>query len=1120
MRFLRYTAIVFGVLVLLTGTAWFWAMHTSSGARFMLDRAEPFGLTVAAIDGSIGSGVELAGIRFANDAVDVSVAELTASFDIGLFPLDITVTTARASDVSIVVAEPDDQAAAARPPGEALESLVLPLPITISDLRATDIAVDAAGQQRRIDVVELAATWFEKIEIGRLYVSAYDVAVTGAADLDPASGVLTADASVDDVLDIDAEASLTDEISAVASIAITGLELAGYVDNWPAGFPIDGSVEAAVDSARLQLSDSILRIRGTDAQINLGARLDRVTEELQANVGWVNLRWPLRAEVTRIRSDVGDLVLSGNVDDWTVAGNIEIEADDIPAGAFQIEGEGARHSLAGRIVDSDVFGGRVAGEVSFEWLDPRAWSANLEVSNINLDWLDSEWPAVISGRIDSHGTGDPFTLHAVLDDIDGKLRGLPLQVDGTIDLDTKSFVADYLRIVHGTSRATLDGSMHDAQGLQFDAEVDDLATYMEGVTGSLAATGTVSLADGEEGVDLALQSPSLMIGETEVSDVVVGVTATPGLQLLRFDAVQLGTEFGIALEGVFEDWLRPWDSAFVGTIDDFNIALEDEHSMVLVDDAPLEFQRDGMTLTDFCIGDETGSSLCSDVRWSRSSGEFALDLELADVPIALVEHVATSQLEFDQRVSGSVDWLRTADGRSSGNGKLQVSAGRVLRVANETVSVETGPGNIDFRIEDGRLLSGDLRLPLPGSGNVAGQFEVLDVRRFRDSTIVGGIDADIEDIAALTLLTSAFDSASGHLRIRLDMGGTLQDPRLNGQATLSGGSFHYLPLGLRLDEVDLTAALDENYRAEVTGTFKAGDGRGQLVSHADYGNAEFPGLLFKLQGSNLTLVDVPDVHIEINPDIDITLDGDTLSIDGSLVVPRARVKPTNLTVARVNESEDVIIVAGELPDPPEEPKRQTDLSYEGKLNIELGDDVAVDLDLASASISGAVAFEWLGDVMPTANGRYSIDGSVEAFGQVLDIREGIINFPRVPADQPNIRVAAEREIYGNTQVKRAGILIDGPVSRPTVEAYTMPMTTEERALALLVTGSDFDYEQGVGAIDFGTYIAPRLFVSYGVGVFERENIISARFDLARGFGIKASSGSKESGIDLNYRFEN
>ncbi|MDH3984254.1 MAG: translocation/assembly module TamB domain-containing protein, partial [Gammaproteobacteria bacterium] len=98
--------------------------------------------------------------------------------------------------------------------------------------------------------------------------------------------------------------------------------------------------------------------------------------------------------------------------------------------------------------------------------------------------------------------------------------------------------------------------------------------------------------------------------------------------------------------------------------------------------------------------------------------------------------------------------------------------------------------------------------------------------------------------------------------------------------------------------------------------------------------------------------------------------------------------------------------------------------------------------------------------------------------------------------------------------------VDGPANRLTVSPYTMPPTTEERAMALLVTGSDFDYEQGVGAIDFGTYIAPRLFISYGVGVFERENVISARYDITKGFGVKASSGSKESGVDLNYRFEN
>ncbi len=157
--------------------------------------------------------------------------------------------------------------------------------------------------------------------------------------------------------------------------------------------------------------------------------------------------------------------------------------------------------------------------------------------------------------------------------------------------------------------------------------------------------------------------------------------------------------------------------------------------------------------------------------------------------------------------------------------------------------------------------------------------------------------------------------------------------------------------------------------------------------------------------------------------------------------------------------------------------------------------------------------------MPTGRGRYNVNGTVEAFGQVLNISEGRVSFPGVPATDPLLDIRATREIFGNTQVKRAGVLVQGPVRRPTIEAYTYPITTEERALTLLVTGNDFDYEQGVGAIDFGTYIAPRLFLSYGVGVFDRENIVTARYDLTTGFGVRATSGSRESGVDLTYRIE-
>ena len=219
----------------------------------------------------------------------------------------------------------------------------------------------------------------------------------------------------------------------------------------------------------------------------------------------------------------------------------------------------------------------------------------------------------------------------------------------------------------------------------------------------------------------------------------------------------------------------------------------------------------------------------------------------------------------------------------------------------------------------------------------------------------------------------------------------------------------------------------------------------------------------------------------------------------------------------MNESEDVVIVAGELPS--DDRATSSNLQIEGELGVALGPDVIVDLDVAKDSVAGRTVFTWDGDAIPMANGRYDISGQIQAFGQVLDIEEGGVRFSDTRADDPYVRIRAEREIYGNSQVKRAGVLVDGQVSRPTIEAYTNPVTTEERALTLLVTGSDFDLESGAGAIDFGTYIAPKLFVSYGVGVFDRDNVISARYDLTSGFGVKATSGQKESGVDLIYRFE-
>jgi len=185
----------------------------------------------------------------------------------------------------------------------------------------------------------------------------------------------------------------------------------------------------------------------------------------------------------------------------------------------------------------------------------------------------------------------------------------------------------------------------------------------------------------------------------------------------------------------------------------------------------------------------------------------------------------------------------------------------------------------------------------------------------------------------------------------------------------------------------------------------------------------------------------------------------------------------------------------------------------------LGDNVTVTLERATAHLSGRTTFVWNGDPVPIGDGSFAMTGKVKAYGQLLEISDGRIRFPRKPADNPQLDIRAEREIFGNQQVKRAGVQISGTLRQPSLQTYTEPMTTQERALTLLMTGNDFSYEQGVGAVEVGMYVAPRLYVSYGIGLFDDQNVIRARYDLRGGLGIKATSGEREAGADISYTLE-
>lgn len=1152
MKYLRYPFLLALVLAFATGCAWFWLLHTTSGARWILLQAgSAAGLNFQSIDGDFGSGLEVHRLSLVNNSVDLTIELVTATIDVDVFPASLEVTTATASKVDVRLVESTASEKSDTAVGEILRSLVSPIPVLISDFRAAEITVTRSGESQHVDALLLVGLWHEEVRIERLDLSRrdFDIGLSGSIDLQhrnswnaqahiqlyqPLTGLseilpvtvsangfpdnVEVDAAIGSFATIGGKAQWRGEFTTVADVVLDGMDLNEVIENWPSGFPLSGKLNVSLDDAKIALTDSILEIGGTSALVRIDASMDRVSERIAGRVSWQNLRWPLPASEAQVRSGTGDIQLAGAIDDWTVNGSIAVSADGLETGTFVIDGRGTRESVEGEILDSQVFGGRAAGRVAYFWDDMKPWSAVLDVTNLELGTLLPEWPGRLSGHIDARGTLEPFALELKLGDIAGEIRGESLIADGGIDIKNSEFTAHALNVEFGQSRVALDGSLSKHEGLTFDAEIADVGIYVDELAGALRTRGRASMTDTAASFELEASSSHIAIAKVEFANVELQAQGTHITQELQLRADHLDTPIKVSLAGAFDNWQEPLESVWRGRVESFDIDLGDEHSMTLPDVSTIELSLQHAAIQEFCIADKTGSSLCLDAAWS-ADGSYSASSTMTGLPMNFIEHFVETSFRFDQSISGTFDWLHSTSS-TGGNGKLKFSAGQMTSGDDGTVLLRNGEGIVDFEVENGTLLAGDLILPLPGRGEVTANFSVLDVRELAGSGIAGDVAIDITDLSALAPLSSLIDSASGRLLAQAELSGTLRVPKVSANFEVRNASIAYLPLGLELDEINMSGELDESWRADLAGTFRAGGGRGEIVSRADYSDVNRPGLQFKLKGNNLTLVNVPDVFVAVNPDIDVQFDPETLTINGELLVPKALIKPINLATSKVTESEDVVIIAGELPDLQKEVVVDTGLQYAGELSVALGDSVVVKLDLATARVTGSTTFTWRGTPIPMASGRYNIAGSIAAFGQVLEIEEGAVRFPNVPANRPHIRIIAEREIYGNTQVKRAGVLVDGPISRPTIEAFTQPVTSEERALTLLVTGSDFDYEQGVGAIDFGTYIAPRLFVSYGIGVFERENILSARYDLNKGFGIKASSGSKEAGVDLNYRFEN
>jgi len=189
------------------------------------------------------------------------------------------------------------------------------------------------------------------------------------------------------------------------------------------------------------------------------------------------------------------------------------------------------------------------------------------------------------------------------------------------------------------------------------------------------------------------------------------------------------------------------------------------------------------------------------------------------------------------------------------------------------------------------------------------------------------------------------------------------------------------------------------------------------------------------------------------------------------------------------------------------------------------------------------------------------DGAYSFHGVDLAVDQGRLIFTNTPVDNPGLDITATRKL---DQVL-AGVRVLGSLKKPHATLYSRPPLPEADILAYLIAGKPMDFasrEEGNrlrnaasslggaagsllakeigsrfglgGLLDeigvetpggtesaslfLGKYLTPRLYLQYGLGVFQPSNAFRLRYKLNEHWQLQSETG-EQSGADILFEWE-
>ena len=580
------------------------------------------------------------------------------------------------------------------------------------------------------------------------------------------------------------------------------------------------------------------------------------------------------------------------------------------------------------------------------------------------------------------------------------------------------------------------------------------------------------------------------------------------------------------------------------------------------------YGNDKVSWQQLCLSNK-GSKLCSKGFFAPNSWQvsaYSDSIDLHNLP-----RVATS-LTQSGKVNFNIDLQKKA--KQSIAGKLTINlldyavASSSSSVGSSTVIVPSAKLNI---IMQRKTWQANFLAQLVGKDKLAAK---LDLNA--NKTIDGTLSTNLNDLHEYTTLFPDLYRLNGKIAGTLNVAGTIAKPKYQGQIKLTNFSAVIPSIGLLLTNTK-ASIIGNDDKLNFVASASSAQGDLKLNSLMSFSNLQ-PNISAKISGKDFLLMDIKAIRLYVSPDLSFKLLNWRQELSGTVTIPKANInsdlihKQEQLSrdIVWINKKGQVVkpepilpfyskikLIAGD------------DVNFKG---YGMAAKVTGNIEINSYPRQSAIGNGQL-TLIDASYKQYGKKFNISN-GHIIFNHSPIDNPALSMTASYNIAGSGSSA----TNEITVGVKISGTIENPKFSLFSNPAMSEENILSYMVLGVPANSLQGEdkntlsnaallfalnggdqsilnslqrnldldqisfgnisttsdnqiqnnpnsyvmtdsgtnndAAVFIGKTIAPGLYVSYGVGLFNQQQEIKASYKLSKYFEILTQHNSQYSGVDL------